>query len=190
MDAAAVRFLNAGVGAFPPFDRLMEAFASDYLVPVAGSLVLLGLWLAGPHADRMLNQIATMSAAGAIGAANAATSIFNAVIDRPRPFAEIDGLALLFYRPTDPSFPSNSASVGFALATAAFLRHRKLGAALYALAFLWAFARVYGGVHYPTDVLAGAAIGAASGVAAWAAFRLFAFAARAVLRAMRRVYAA
>ena len=39
MDAAAVRFLNAGVGAFPPFDRLMEAFASDYLVPVAGSLV-------------------------------------------------------------------------------------------------------------------------------------------------------
>lgn len=190
MDAAAVRFLNAGVGAFPPFDLLMEAFASDYLVPVAGSLALLGLWLAGPHAERPLNQISTMSAAAAIGVANAATSILNTMIDRPRPFAEMEGLALLFYEPTDPSFPSNSASVGFALATAVFMRHRRLGAALYALAFLWAFARVYGGVHYPTDVLAGACIGVASGLAMWGAFRLLGFAPRLVLRAMRRVYAA
>ena len=190
MDAAAVRFLNAGAGVFPPFDRLMEALASDYLVPVAGSLALLGLWLAGSHAERPLNQIATISAAAAIGVANAVTSIFNTMVDRPRPFAEIESLTLLFYEPTDPSFPSNSASVGFALATAVFLRRRRLGAGLYALAFLWAFARVYGGVHYPTDVLAGAAIGVACGLAVWGAFRLLAFAPRFVLRALRRVYAA
>ena len=52
MDGAIVRFLNSGVGKFPPFDWLMEAIVSDYLVPVAGSLVLLGLWISGTHATR------------------------------------------------------------------------------------------------------------------------------------------
>ena len=149
----------------------MNVLVSDYFVPVTGSLALIALWMTGPNDTRPLNQVTAMVAAGALGGANAITTIINGIVERPRPFVDNE-LTLLFYAPTDPSFPSNTASVGFALATAVFLRHRRLGGALYALAFCWGFARVYAGVHYPTDVLAGAAVGvvgalvAAAGVSA------------------------
>ena len=189
MDGAIVRFLNAGVGNLPLFDDLVRVLVSDYFVPVAGSLVLIALWMRGPDGDRPLNQVTTMIAAGSIGIANAVTTIINGIVDRPRPFVDND-LELLFYSPTDPSFPSNTASVGFALATAVFLRNRRWGGALYALAFCWGVTRVYAGVHYPTDVLAGAVVGAAAALATAAVFRLFAFLPAYVLRGFRLFYAA
>ena len=166
----------------------MEGFASDYLAPVAGSLVLVGLWLWGDAAARLRNQTVTFIGAGSVGIANGVTTLFNTAVNRARPFAEHD-LNLLFYEPTDPSFPSNSAAVGFALATAVFLRHRALGGGLYLLAFLWGFARVYAGVHYPSDILGGAALGVVSALAAAALFRRLGFV-PIVLRMLRRVYAA
>ena len=189
MDGAIVRFLNSGVGNVALFDGVMEVLVSDYFVPVAGSLLLVALWLTGTHETRPLNQITTMIAAGGIGAANAITTIINGIVERPRPFVDND-LTLLFYAPTDPSFPSNTASVGFALATAVFLRHRRLGGALYALAFCWGLARVYAGVHYPTDVLAGAVVGVAGSLAMAALIRLLSFLPRLVLRGLRLIYAA
>lgn len=189
MDGAIVRFLNAGVGQFAPVDSLMTMLVSDYFVPVTGSLLLISLWMTGANHTRYLNQVSTMIAAGGIGAANAVTTIVNGIAQRPRPFVDND-LTLLFYAPTDPSFPSNTASVGFALATAVFLRHRRLGGALYALAFCWGVARVYAGVHYPTDVLAGAFIGIAASLAMAGLFRLLSFAPRLALRGLRLLYAA
>ncbi len=189
MDGAIVRFLNAGVGNVALLDWLMNVLVSDYFVPVTGSLVLVALWMTGTHETRPLNQVTTMVTAGAIGGANAITTIINGIVDRPRPFVDID-LTLLFYAPTDPSFPSNTASVGFALATAIFLRHRRLGGALYVLAFCWGFARVYAGVHYPTDILAGAGIGIVGALLAATLFRLFSFVPRHALRWLRLAYAA
>ena len=189
MDGAIVRFLNSGVGDFALFDSLMTMLVSDYFVPVTGSLLLLALWLTGNHGTRPLNQVTTIIGAAGIGTANAITTIINGIVERPRPFVDND-LTLLFYPPTDPSFPSNTASVGFALATAVFLRHRRLGGALYALAACWGFARVYAGVHYPTDVLAGACIGIVASLAMAAMFRLLSPGVRYVLRGLRLLYAA
>ena len=67
--------------------------------------------------------------------------------------------------PVTGSLPSGHATVAFACATVLALQVPRLAAPLYALAALIAFSRVYVGVHYPADILAGAVLGLAVGVA-------------------------
>ena len=189
MDGAIVRWLNGGVGALAPLDAVARVLVSDFFVPVMGSLVLFGLWLHGRGPERFRNQLVTIAGASSVGVANAVTALINAQFFRPRPFLDNE-LTLLFYEPTDSSFPSNAAAVGFALATAVFLRHRRTGAALYVLAFLWGFARVYAGVHYPTDVIGGAVVGVVTGIAMTLVWHRFIAVPRAILRAMASVYLA
>ena len=65
---------------------------------------------------------------------------------------------LLFYQPTDSSFPSNSAAAAFAIAAAVWCVNRRIGTVLFIAAAIYGFSRVYVGVHYPADILGGAAI--------------------------------
>jgi undecaprenyl-diphosphatase len=69
------------------------------------------------------------------------------------------------------SLPSLHASNLFAIATAATLADRRLGLVAYSVAAAVAWSRVYGGVHWPGDVLAGALWGALAALAAWAVAR-------------------
>ena len=62
------------------------------------------------------------------------------------------------------SFPSGHTSSSFAFATAVFANNKKWGIAAYVLAALIGFSRIYLGVHYCTDVLAGAVLGIVYGV--------------------------
>ena len=189
MDLRIVEWLNSGVGRFAPWDAFMEAVMSDYLVPALSSLVLVGLWFSGGQAERYKNQLTTIYGVGGLGFANLGVALINISFFRDRPFVSHD-LNGLFYEPTDSSFPANAAGVGFAIATAVFMRHRRLGLAMYGLAFLWAFGRVYAGVHYPTDILGGAALGAAGTFLAYACVCTLPFVPRLVLRAARTVYIA
>jgi membrane-associated phospholipid phosphatase len=78
-------------------------------------------------------------------------------VRRPRP--ELDGLPPLSPTVTRLSFPSAHATTSFAAARA----YRRLvpGWALYGAAIAFAASRTYLGVHYPSDVLAGALLGTA-----------------------------
>ena len=92
--------------------------------------------------------------------------------ERPRPFtAHPLATHLLAPMSTDPSFPSDHAAVAFAIAFAVLAFSRRAGAAFLAGAILIAASRVVVGVHYPTDVLAGALVGwtAALVVTRWCA---------------------
>ncbi len=184
MDSDIVQWLNSGVGRFGWWDALMRAVVSDYLVPVLGSLVLFAFWFWGKGPGRVRNQMVTMAGVGGIGLTNLATGYVNHIYFRARPFVDLD-LNVLFYQPTDSSFPSNAPSLAFAVATAIFLAHRRLGTAMYGLAFLYGFARVYSGVHYPSDALAGAAMGIAATVVAYSLIRIFHPLVRLFLRLVR-----
>jgi undecaprenyl-diphosphatase len=190
LDQSLVLWINGIGGRSVLLDASMDVLVSDYLAPVLASLVLLGLWFSGwSDAQRYQNQLVTLTGGIAVGFANALVTIVNALMFRDRPFVNLD-VSLYFYAPTDSSFPANAASVGFAIATPVFLRHRRLGGALYLLAALWGLARVYAGVHYPSDILGGAVIGIIAALLAAGLVRLLAFIPRHVFRAFRAVYIA
>lgn len=77
----------------------------------------------------------------------------------PRPF-EINGATTftLWAKP-DGSFPSGHTALAFALATSVLLHRRRLGLIFIAAALLVGTGRVLSNVHYPIDILVGAAIG-------------------------------
>lgn len=90
--------------------------------------------------------------------------ILKNVIERIRPYDTIADLVLLIERQSDFSFPSGHTCASFAAATALYLSlSRKWGILFLMLAFLIAFSRLYVGVHYPSDVAAGALIGICCG---------------------------
>ena len=83
------------------------------------------------------------------------------IVRRPRPVLE--GLPPLGGAPSSLSFPSAHATASFAVATA-MTRVEPLGALAFLLAFALALGRPYLGMHYPSDVLAGALLGVGLGL--------------------------
>lgn len=158
-DEAVFRWINGWVGRYSPLDRMMEWVVSDYLVPVTLALTLTGLWfVGGEKAVRMKNQITVFVALSAMGLASWVVAVNNALYFRPRPFVDHD-VSLLFYQPTDSSFPANTTAATFAIAAAVWRVNRRVGLATYLAAGLYGLARVYAGVHYPLDIVGGALIG-------------------------------
>jgi undecaprenyl-diphosphatase len=103
-------------------------------------------------------------------------------VDRDRPPISNPEPEPLVRLPETFSFPSGHATVSFACATVLALAVPRLRIPLFALAALISFSRVYVGVHYPFDVLAGAVLGVAIAIA----LRMLAAALRRSAPGMRR----
>jgi undecaprenyl-diphosphatase len=101
----------------------------------------------------------------AVAVADWASYGVKAIFDVERPSMRYAEPKPLVHAPTDASFPSGHAATGFAAATVLTFARPRWAPAFYLLATAIAFSRVYVGVHYPLDVVAGALLGVGIAVA-------------------------
>jgi membrane-associated phospholipid phosphatase len=153
-DAALATYLNARVRASVPF-KALTAGAATWLAGV--EVVLMGaLFVAGRRrsAGRMLAAVALVYAG---------SEVLGALWRRERPFARLSHVdALVPHSPTR-SFPSRHVASGLAMATIGRRAQPRLGLAMSVVAWLLGLSRVASGLHYPSDVLAGALLGGVIG---------------------------
>lgn len=84
------------------------------------------------------------------------SQLIGRLVGRSRPFIELNDVAKLIADPiSTKSFPSDHTVLSFAIAFSVFYHHKKWGTLFIIMAALVGFSRVYVGVHYPLDVLAG-----------------------------------
>lgn len=146
------------------FDRGVE-FAGEYGIVLALVLVVLWCWWSvrrrGSAEDSVAAVAGLLWAPLAAGVALLINIPIREFVGRERPFVDHRGLDVLVAGKTDFSFVSDHATMAMALGAGIFVAHRGFGLAAIGLALVEGFSRVYLGVHYPTDVIGGFALGTA-----------------------------
>ncbi|MEU0285528.1 phosphatase PAP2 family protein [Streptomyces sp. NPDC005908] len=156
--------INGLAKAAPPWlDHVME-FIGEYGVLFGLLAMVLWCWWGvrkqgGP--DAASSVAALVWAPLAAGVAVLVNVPIRGFVERPRPFNDHEGLEVLVDGKDDFSFVSDHATLCMALAVALFLANRKFGLVALVLGLIGGFIRVYMGVHYPTDVIGGLALGTA-----------------------------
>ena len=139
----------------PVLDKMMifiTSLGDGGMIWIAATILLL--------IPKKTRKIGFMSAAALLGSLVINNHLIKNLVQRPRPFVTFTDLQIIIPTPSEFSFPSGHTSSSFA-AAAVFYRHlpKKLGLPSVILAGLIGFSRLYVGVHYPTDVIAGVAMG-------------------------------
>lgn len=122
------------------------------LIWIAVTLLLLAM--------KRTRRIGVASAIALLTGVLATNLVLKPLIHRTRPYEVFEALRTLVPAERDYSFPSGHSTSSFAAGWAIFrVAPKKYGSIALALAICIAISRLYVGVHYPTDVLAGIAIG-------------------------------
>jgi len=156
VDFALFQIINDLAGQSNAIDKLLSILASDYLIPVGMGLILYFSWFdSGNIEQRGYKQRTVIASITHMAVASLSILIINQLIFRERPFTSNE-VNLIFYAPTDSSFPSNTAAgtLGIALPFI-FSRGKSTGLILLGMSFTLSLARVYVGVHYPGDIIGG-----------------------------------
>lgn len=93
--------------------------------------------------------------------------ILKDLVARQRPCWLVPEIQLLIANPSDFSFPSGHTSASMATAASIYLYNKKYGIAMFLLAIMIAFSRMYLFVHFPTDILGGMLTGLLSAFLAY-----------------------
>lgn len=178
IDVGLFRFVNQTL-INPVFDMLMPFVSGNVLFYPA--LVILGSLLIWKGGKRGLLCVLMLSLVVAIGDGFVCNTLKHALA-RQRPFLALANVHCLVGKGGSFSMPSGHAANWFAATMVSLVYYRRSVWFMLPLATLVAFSRVYNGVHYPSDVLVGAAVGLGEAAAmlwlfdagyAWAAKRWF-----------------
>ena len=137
----------------------------DVILPLVSYLGSIWLWIPVSFIILYYSRPLGRRLIFGLVSANFVVYVLKAVVARPRPFDVLSGVHVL-ENEAFGSFPSGHATNAF---LAAFLLSQacpKYRWCFYGLAMIVAFSRMYVGVHYPLDVLAGALLGLGAGYAA------------------------
>lgn len=166
-DLTIYHMINGLAGHSHVLDMAMKFFAKDALEIYA--LLFIIAWFTMPKSEikhRHALVVAVFSGVLAL--------LINVVIShvwfRPRPFTVLGKgtFTQLVPHSPDASFPSDHTSGSFGFAAASWGKNQKwISWSFTLLAIVVMFARVYVGVHWPTDVIAGFVVGTISGRFMW-----------------------
>lgn len=146
---------------------IQENMRTDLMTTIMKAITRLGdggcLWIALTVMLLVLGKTRKVGATSALALiitfVTVNLGIKNAVA-RIRPYEVIEGLTNLVDKQKDFSFPSGHSAHAFAVGVVILiLMPKKIGVPIFIISILMAYSRLYIGVHYPTDVIAGALIG-------------------------------
>jgi undecaprenyl-diphosphatase len=163
MNDAVEDLLNGLAGRSGLLDAAMRITATDLILLVGVILLVLWFW---PSATRAANQRLVAAAAVGALAALALGSLVGALHPEARPFVSDGSTRLLIAHAPDNGLPSDHALVSFAVAGTLLWWRPALGRLLVLTATMIGVARVFVGVHWPSEIVVGAAIGLLAGAIA------------------------
>ena len=139
----------------PILDRIMifiTTLGNGGMIWIAATVILM--------IPKKPRKVGIMSAVALLGSLLINNHLIKNIVQRPRPFVTFTDLQIIIPTPSEFSFPSGHTSSSFAAASV-FYTHlpKKIGVPAIVLAGLIGLSRLYVGVHYPTDVIAGIFMG-------------------------------
>jgi undecaprenyl-diphosphatase len=167
VDHSLLHALNDFFARHDGVEDLGTAYSNAAEMLFLGALIVAFLVVRGVRRTGARRAVAAAGLSAGLGLALA--QVISRIADRDRPFvADPSHVRLFAHHAADPGFPSDHTTAAFAIAVAILLRNRRWGVAVLVAAAVLAVTRVATGVHYPSDVLGGAALGTLSALALWA----------------------
>lgn len=139
----------------PLLDKIMvfiTSLGNGGMIWIAATILLL--------IPKKTRKVGIMSGVALLGSLIINNHIIKNIVQRPRPFVTFTDLQILIPTPSEFSFPSGHTASSFAAAGVFYSNlPKKFGVPAVILAGLIGLSRLYVGVHYPTDVIAGIVMG-------------------------------
>jgi undecaprenyl-diphosphatase len=156
-DVVTTSWINGFAGQSALLDGLMVFLAIVAVYLMVPAIAVRWFW----HGDRDRDRHIVISCGAAVALALGLNQIILMFFDRVRPYDQ--GLSrLIVDKSADPSFPSDHATLAFAIAAMLILKKDRFAPLCLAAAVLVGLARVFVGVHFLTDVLGGFATATAA----------------------------
>jgi len=154
MNQSIFIFINNFAEQWSWLDALMVFSAEDLMYVIVLAVLIYAIW-----DYKKWRDLAIVAIGSALVARFGVATLIRHFYYHLRPYWLLPQTHLLLARETESSFPSGHTIFVFALATGVYRYNKKAGICFYILAGLVGLSRIFAGVHWPYDVVAGAVLG-------------------------------